>query len=62
MTNTRIEYFVASSAKQLERLVEMGAPAYIIENEKRILMRRVAALPVYDPDYVPLDDEGQPCE
>jgi len=50
------EFWVASSAARLQRLVELKAPSYIIESEKRLLLKRVAALPVYDPDFVPFDE------
>jgi hypothetical protein len=56
--NPTPEFWVASSAARLKRLVELKAPPYIIENEKRILLKRVAVLPVYDPDYVPFDESA----
>lgn len=54
--NPTPEFLVASSAARLARLVELKAPTYIIESEKRLLLKRVVALPVYDPNYVPFDE------
>lgn len=46
----RATVLIARSAQRLHRLIELNAPAVIIEAEKRILQRRVAALPVYIKD------------
>ena len=48
-------YLVVRCAKRLHRLIELKAPAYIIETEKRLLQTRVANLPVYLADYVQFD-------
>lgn len=49
---------IIDGAQRLHTLIELDAPAYIIETEKRLLQRRVVALPVYMEGYVPHSYEG----
>ena len=41
------EFWLAKSANRLKKFVEIDAPAFIIEREKRLLLSRVADLPTY---------------
>lgn len=43
------EYWAFISAMRLVRLIVIDAPAIILEHEREILTRRVAALPIYAP-------------
>lgn len=49
--NAGPEFWVERSAVRLKRFVDKKFPDFIIENEKRILLRRIAALPVYCDEY-----------
>jgi len=41
-----LSWQIANSACRLRKLLELGAPAFIIEHERRILTKRIALLPI----------------
>lgn len=41
----RLSRQIANSAKRLERLLELNAPSFFIEKERRLLAKRVAKFP-----------------
>lgn len=43
----RDAFWVHASAERLLRFIKIGAPEIIIENERRLLVKRVLALPCY---------------
>jgi hypothetical protein len=50
-TENKMENYVLRSAQRLLKFVELKAPTFVIEREKRILQRRAGELPVYCEDY-----------
>jgi hypothetical protein len=42
----RLSRQIANSACRLEKLLEIGAPACIVEHERRLLAKRIALFPV----------------
>jgi DNA-directed RNA polymerase beta' subunit len=50
---------IARSAERLARLVEINAPAPIIENERRLLAGRVLAFPVASSEVCKMVDDAR---
>lgn len=52
----RLSRQIANSAGRLEKLLEIGAPTAIVERERRLLVRRIAAFPVATGEAAELAD------
>lgn len=44
----RLALQIANSACRLEKMLELGAPLELVENERQLLAGRVARFPVFD--------------